>query len=647
MGDKELEEQNQAVDRVEEAGNQVEQAPAEAQPMQPVQNEDENAQGQAQAPENAGGQAAEAQVDAAAENAGGQAQEGEDPQEANEEAEEGDQEEQGGEAQNENPENVAEKAKEENLAGDDAKLEIVRAAAEAGVENEEEEEEGDPDRAFDTLNDLNKLNGENDNENEEGGGEDKNADLKKKVMQFRKGNLYKAVIFSRMLENGENPAGEEQELEEKKQAAGGGRFNRFLNSSKLDKAGKVMKLTNAGSGIAGLIDSSYKNSGISKLIGKANDVIVLVNSIRGIIKKLRDFKKNSTSKTKKAFAVIGLIQDFGMAISKGASLAQGIAKRRGWGVLDTVLGYISSIANIAGQVATLVNVSNTLKQAVQSMAPIKKAQKQEEANVKAVLQKYENADAAENAEEEEDPEEEEEEEEETEEGQGENKKEKKGKGKEKAKKEKKPKKPKKERPHLRKNKALKAKIRKALERPDISDEDKAVLASYLGRDRILAKKKFAIYSVSSGLITAAMGLGGSISKSVASHTEGGHQERATLSATIFGGAANGSILLSEIGSQIGNKKVNSGPGEAEGNLIKEGLYGALHNLGSDDKYGLRKVAANLSVENPNEEKVTEANDVVKKYETASKQLEGSGVNYAQLFKATNMDAFKNSLIASL
>ena len=643
MEDKELENVNQVADAPAAADNQAEQAPAEVQPMQPVQNEDENAQGQAQAPENADGQAAEAQVDAAAENAAGQAQEGEDPQEANEEEEESSQGEQGGEAQNENPENVAAKAKEENLAGDDANLEIVKAAAEAGVENEEEEEEGDPDRAFDTLNDLNKLNGENDNE--EGGGEDKNAGLKKQVMQLRKGNLYKAVIFSRMLENGENPAGEEQELEEKKQAAGGGRFNRFLNSSKLDKTGKVMKLTNASSGIAGLVDSTYKSSGISKLIGKANDVIVLVNSIRGIIKKLRDFKKNSTSKTKKAFAVIGLIQDFGMAISKGASLAQGIAKRRGWGILETVLGYISSIANIAGQVATLVNVSNTLKQAVQSMAPIKKAQKQEEANVKAVLQKYENADAAENAEEEEDPEEEEEEEEEQ--GQEENKKEKKGKGKGKAKKEKKPKKPKKERPHLRKNKALKAKIRKALERPDISDEDKAVLASYLGRDRILAKKKFAIYSVSSGLITAALGLGGSISKSVASNTEGGHQERATLSATIFGGAANGSILLSEIGSQIGNKKVNSGPGEAEGNLIKEGLYGALHNLGSDDKYGLRKVAANLSVENPNEEKVTEANDVVKKYETASKQLEGSGVNYAQLFKAKNMDAFKNSLIASL
>ena len=642
MEDKELEGQNQAAGAVEEANDQEEQALAGAQPMQPMQNEGENEQGQAQAPENADDQAAQvdAQVDAAAEEAGNQAQ-GEDPQEANEEEEEGDQGEQGGDPQNEQPQNMDAKAQEANLANDEVNQEIVNMAADVGMENEEEEEEGDPDRAFDTLNDLNKLNGEN--ENEEGGGEDKNAGLKKQVMQLRKGNLYKAVIFSRMLENGENPAGEEQELEEKKQAAGGGRFNRFLNSSKLDKAGKVMKLTNASSGIAGLVDSTYKSSGISKLIGKANDVIVLVNSIRGIIKKLRDFKKNSTSKTKKAFAVIGLIQDFGMAISKGASLAQGIAKRRGWGILETVLGYISSIANIAGQVATLVNVSNTLKQAVQSMAPIKKAQKQEEANVKAVLQKYENADAAENAEE--DPEEEEEEEEEQ--GQEENKKEKKGKGKGKAKKEKKPKKPKKERPHLRKNKALKAKIRKALERPDISDEDKAVLASYLGRDRILAKKKFAIYSVSSGLITAALGLGGSISKSVASNTEGGHQERATLSATIFGGAANGSILLSEIGSQIGNKKVNSGPGEAEGNLIKEGLYGALHNLGSDDKYGLRKVAANLSVENPNEEKVTEANDVVKKYETASKQLEGSGVNYAQLFKAKNMDAFKNSLIASL
>lgn len=107
------------------------------------------------------------------------------------------------------------------------------------------------------------------------------------------------------------------------------------------------------------------------------------------------------------------------------------------------------------------------------------------------------------------------------------------------------------------------------------------------------------------------------------------------------------MLGSALGTHIAGKKVNKGLDDREGGLIKEGLYGALHDLGSDDKYGLRKVSATLAPKDPTPEHLQEAQQVMKRYETATKQFQGSGVNYAQLFKATNTEAFKNSLVASL
>ena len=55
----------------------------------------------------------------------------------------------------------------------------------------------------------------------------------------------------------------------------------------------------------------------------------------------------------------------------------------------------------------------------------------------------------------------------------------------------------------------------------------------------------------------------------------------------------------------------------------------------------------MEAENPNEDKVKEASAVVKRYETASDQFEGAGVNYAKLFAANDLDTFKNSLVAGL
>lgn len=620
-----MDEQELQMQEQEPAAAAEEEAPAaagqeEAEQMQPMQAEQEEAPAapaeQAEPEPAAGEEAAPAEAEQAAEEAAPEAAaagEAEDPEEEKEEVEEQ-------KEQEANPPDAKEQEQGEELASDAVNQEIAAVAAEAGVEEKEEEETGDPDRAFDTLDDLKKLSGESDNANGEGEDKDTKPEViqaRKSVMQLRKGNLYKAVIFSKMLENGENPAGEEKELEAKQAAAGGGRFSRFLNNSKLDKAGKVIKMTNAANSLAGMVDSNYKQSRFVSLTTRANDVMMLVNSIRGIIKKLKTFKQNSTTPTKKAFAVIGLISDFGIAISKGAAMAKNIFARRGWNGLASVMGHLSSFANLAGQIATLINVSNSLKDLVQATSPIKKAQKEEEANVLAILQKYEMGDvAAGDAQQEA------------------------GKGKGKEKKASKSR-------RLGKNNALKEKVLSAMERPDISKEDKAVLASYLGRGRILSKRKLAIANVATGLVTASLGMGATFSKNAASRTQGDAQASALKHAGRFGALTNLSMLGSALGTHIAGKKVNKGLDDREGGLIKEGLYGALHDLGSDDKYGLRKVSATLAPKDPTPEHLQEAQQVMKRYETATKQFQGSGVNYAQLFKATNTEAFKNSLVASL
>lgn len=627
MDNLKLMEQGQPVAEAPAAAEPAAAEPEAAQQMQPMDQEAAEpeaaepaaAEPEAAAPAEAAPAAAAepeaaepAAVPEAAAPAAAEPGQAEDPQEEAEEKEEQAENppEQADQAQN--PQNAAQDGE---LASDDINQELAAVAAEAGVENlKPEEEGGDPDRAFDTLDDLKKLGAE---QGKAGGdGDDKDTSERavndrKAIMQLRKGNMYKAVIYAKMLENGQNPAAEAKALDAKK-PGGGGRFDRFLNSSKLDKAGKMVKTANAASGLMAMADKGYKDSKINGLIGKANDVLILINSIRGIIKKLRTFKQNSTSPRKKAFAVIGLVGDFGMAISKGASLAQGIANRRGWGQLAGVLSRLSSFAGMVGQVATLTSVCNTLAELATRHRTLKKAQKADEGEVTNILRKYE-MDGA-------------------------------GTGQENAEQGKEKKAPKK-RHRLIKKRIPKEQVLKLLERPDVEAEDKEVLATYLARERMISKSNLALANVSTGLITATLGLGATFSKSTALNTTGDNQKRAMTSASHFGALTNVSMLLSTAGMHIAGKQVNK-TDEKETGLIREGLWGAIHGL-TDDKFGLRKIAATLEPENPDKGHMQEAELAMKRYETASKHLTGAGVNFTRLFAANDLETFKNSLVAGM
>lgn len=202
---------------------------------------------------------------------------------------------------------------------------------------------------------------------------------------------------------------------------------------------------------------------------------------------------------------------------------------------------------------------------------------------------------------------------------------------------------------LRKKKHLKEKIYAAMERPELTADDKAVLASYLGRERTIAKRKLALANVSHGLISLVLGFGATVSKTTMDLSKKGSGDfiRSAQSALILGGMANSSVLLFGAGGHIGKTATDAGRDEGEASFVKDAFWGTLKSMAGDDKYGLRKVAAELAQENPGEEVRKGARAVLAKYGTVSKQFTGSGVNFPKLFEANDVETFKEALAAGL
>ena len=74
---------------------------------------------------------------------------------------------------------------------------------------------------------------------------------------------------------------------------------------------------------------------------------------------------------------------------------------------------------------------------------------------------------------------------------------------------------------------------------------------------------------------------------------------------------------------------------------------ALGDLGElkKDEYGLKGVAASLK--NPNKDQKEEAGRVLNKYAAVDKRLQGLGVKYGPLLKASNEKEFNQLLVAGI
>ena len=159
---------------------------------------------------------------------------------------------------------------------------------------------------------------------------------------------------------------------------------------------------------------------------------------------------------------------------------------------------------MVGQVSALTSVCNTLSELAARHKTIKTAQKAEEGTVSEILKKYQmdgGEAAQENA---------------------------------------------KKRRRLSKTKIPKEKVMSLLERPDVDAEEKAVLATYLARERMISKSNLALANVSTGLITATLGLGATFSKTKATYGSADERPQAIAHAARFGAMTNVSMLLSTV-----------------------------------------------------------------------------------------------------
>ena len=599
---------------------------------------------------------------------------------------------------------------------DTVNMAVAGAMIEAGGGEREDDQPGvDPNRAFDTLKDLNALNvPEEAFKPEEGASDDekKLLELKEKVYKLRKGGqLYRAVIHIKMMEEGKEPASEEKALQKKGAGKGPNRFSRFMNSSQvkgaghlMDQAGQVAKITGGVTGVASYFDEAFKTSKTNSAIGIVTSVIGAVNAIRGLIKKVVTLVKNGKKlKTKqKIFTVIGIVTDLSNAVSKSAALVKSIEgfAGRGKGVLASVADKVSTISGMVGQIGGItaqLSSLRTLEKEIDAAIQIEndQAKEAEEAMARygeegdditqdlsddgnplpnsegngplpnndvddSDIEDNDIADdngsanriAAGNVE----PIE-------TEAGNAPATKKKAirerfrerrlkiRERKEEKKEKKEEKKKKKEKEAGGKNTLQRKKfVKKAasfLKKEDVDDRDKETVALYLGFRKVRKKKVRTSRISISNLIATVLGLGASAFKT-GSLFNPDDEKLKSLSGKA--GLVSSAGLL---GSSIANHFIKKRMGD-KGNAGKQEETGMI----KDRLYGMVKGVADdnkyglrgaaAALEGaPADEKKDEVKNVLKRYEDIDKNLKGMGVNYGQLLQANNREAFKNSLIAGM
>lgn len=255
-------------------------------------------------------------------------------------------------------------------------MDVAAAAANAGVEEQEvEQPDADPNRAFDTLKDLSVLHvSENTYTPKAKASKNKKEllELKQKVYKTRKwGKLYRAVIHLKMMDEGKEPASEEKALQKKDAGKGPNRFSRFMNSSKvkgaghlMDQAGQIAKITGGVTGVASYFDEGFKNSKTNSIVGMVSSIIAGVNSIRGLIKKVVALVKGRKKLkiSEKIFMVIGIVTDLANTLSKAAALAKAIEafNGRGKGLVAKVADKVATISGMVGQMGIITAQLNSL-----------------------------------------------------------------------------------------------------------------------------------------------------------------------------------------------------------------------------------------------------------------------------------------------
>lgn len=525
------------------------------------------------------------------------------------------------------------------LGTDDINLDTARLAAETGdmqnIQNARQEESGAFDEFPPTWN-----------EDKDGGTKPQDFpediwDLKKRIGELREGDLYKAVLLARELENGRsNPLAN-------------GRTRRYLSkagrisSTVLDSVSDANKAFASTVGIANTIDRKGKYKTALQGAALVSNFISLVTTSRDIFLKIKNFKGGNG--IDKLFKVVALCGDVATWLSKACSIAKTITNYFGAGNkipgLKEATKWIILALNMGSQLAGITNASRAIHKGRKNYKQLKE-QKENlwNSEIKQILE--------DNGVSEEAPDEE-----------GEETSQKGGVKKEIGNTDENvtdtsgPEEPKGENTPGDEPKELGSygrmrAVERLLSSPNhLKEEEKDKLIRYLALTRRAEKVGLSLITTSSGLVTSVIGLCSSLFTATvygASYSEKAASKMPGIGTAgmnvITNGAVIGNIVLKTA------MKIESNRGDSRTDLIIDSLSSKLDTLG-EDQYGLKGLEDGLETGPGQGEdmsgKKTAAENVLKMYDNTESQFQYMGVDYGSLLKAHDQDAFKKILAAGV
>lgn len=534
---------------------------------------------------------------------------------------------------------------ETDLAEDEVNTELLSLAEKVGAaEHASQKETTEENDAFDSL--LEPWNEEKDGGERPEDFPQELWDLKQRIGKLRGGKLYQSVILAKELKAGN------------KNPLRSGRLHRLasrgIRSSKWDTVSSANKLVGSTVGIFNSIDTQGQYKSLWQGATLVSNFVSLVTTSRDLFLKFRNFAGGS--KTDKFFKAIGICGDIATLLSKSCSIAKTISGYFGWKNtipwLKETMKWLTLALNMGNQLASISTASRKVHMDRKKYSEIKTRENEMwEKQILPVIKRrdtaYEESKAEVSGEEstEESTEgmtEASSKEKEsskpaevsgTEEGPGESMKE--GLSPE-------------EDAESLKGFRRRRKVEELLQKPDLTEDEKDILISYLAVTRRKDKLKHTMIATAGGLFAGVTGLCSSFFTGFAN--VGSYFPNAK--SKMQGGVSVGVSVAANM-SAIGGIGVKMYAGsldkpDSRSAQIQDRLFSKLELLG-EDRYGLKKIEndlVNASKEQRSERK-TSAENAETLYDSTEKQFGSMEVPYKKLLDTGSEKEFREMLSAGV
>lgn len=435
---------------------------------------------------------------------------------------------------------------------------------------------------FDNLLQRIELEGDGEGEDPEG--------LKNKIGIWRTGNLYKAVLVAREVQDGGN------------NPIAAGRVSRFLNSSKWDTAADVNKIAGEGVGALTALTSNPTGKTVLQAASLITNFITMVTTGRNMIVKaqqLFDPARKDKTVLEKILLGLSIVGDAATMMVKAVNILKTIvalAGKNGRGA--AIINKISSYMFILTGAAQLIGIANNIPGLVKGADKIKemRAERDEKRNdAMTVVESHNGLAPGETA-------------------------------------------------SWDEERCVRA-AADLYNRQELTEDEKDKLMMYIGLTKRVTKLENTEFTSAVGLLNLLIGVTSTGVTGANNIVNAGSTKNKTLQ-----DAAKGMGITANI-SSITTTSINMGAKaasvpESGKEVMKNSLWEKVRRL-TEDEYGLRGLYRALNADPGNQEtrELAERTDAL--YEDTDKKLKTMGVTYGKLIKADSLDTFKNLLIEGL